>query len=69
MLNKFGAKVLMYGVAAVWALASFAASPPALVNYQGVLRDASNMPLTGNYDMVFRFWSASSGGWPPRPPG
>src|SRR5262245_12796978 len=39
-----------------------AASPPTLVNYQGVLRNASNAPLTGTYDMVFRFFSASSGG-------
>lgn len=45
-----------------FAAATFSATPPALVNYQGVLRDASGAPLTGNYNMVFRFYSASSGG-------
>lgn len=37
-------------------------TPPALVNYQGVLRDAADKPLTGTYDMIFRFWSADVGG-------
>lgn len=31
------------------------ANPPPLLNYQGVLRGASNEPLSGSYDMVFRF--------------
>ena len=43
------------------ALASFgaalAAFPPEAMNYQGVLRDASDHPLTGAYDMTFRFYN------------
>jgi hypothetical protein len=33
----------------------WAATPPALLNYQGVLRNATNVPLSGSFDMVFRF--------------
>ncbi len=39
-----------------------AATPPGLINYQGVVRNASGVPLSGNQDMVFKFHSASSGG-------
>ena len=39
-----------------------AATPPATVNYQGVLRDQSDMPLTGSYDMTLRFMDAATGG-------
>lgn len=39
-----------------------AADPPATVNYQGVLRDASDKPRTGTFDMVFRFFDALSAG-------
>jgi hypothetical protein len=39
-----------------------AATPPALVNYQGVLRDNNDKPLSGSYDMVFRFIDAATGG-------
>jgi hypothetical protein len=39
-----------------------AASPPALVNYQGVLRDQNDKPLSGSYDMLFRFLDAATGG-------
>jgi len=38
------------------------AVPPAFVNYQGVLRDNNDRPLTGSYDIVFHFMSASAGG-------
>ena len=41
---------------------ALAASPSALVNYQGVLRNASNAPLSGTFDMVFRFYDAMAGG-------
>src|SRR5262245_33615801 len=37
-----------------------AATPPPLMNYEGVLRNSANVPLSGNYDMVFRFLDASS---------
>lgn len=43
-------------------LAALAAAPPAQINYQGVLRNSSDSPLTGTYDMVFSFWDASSAG-------
>lgn len=44
------------------AAAVTAAEPPSLVNYQGVLRNASDHPLTGSHDMVFRFYTAPAGG-------
>lgn len=40
----------------------FAATPPALINYQGVLRNASGAPRTGSFDMTFRFYNLDSGG-------
>lgn len=39
-----------------------AATPPPVLNYQGVLRSNTNAPLTGNYDMAFRLFDAASGG-------
>lgn len=42
--------------------AAFAAAPPQRINYQGVLRNASDQPLTASYDMVFSFWDAPLGG-------
>ncbi|MDQ7007230.1 MAG: hypothetical protein Q9Q40_08350 [Acidobacteriota bacterium] len=50
---------LVLGLAAGLALA---ADPPDRMHYQGVLRDASDAPLDGDYDMVFRFWSADVAG-------
>jgi hypothetical protein len=38
------------------------AAPPERMNYQGVLRDAADKPLSGTYTMVFRFYNAASGG-------
>ncbi len=38
------------------------ASPPGRINYQGVLRDSSGNPLNGDFEMVFRFYNAPSGG-------
>ncbi|HXV62501.1 MAG TPA: hypothetical protein VEK15_17510, partial [Vicinamibacteria bacterium] len=46
--------------AALWATA-FAASPPPLVNYQGVLRDVAGAPENGSFDMIFRFYHADGG--------
>jgi hypothetical protein len=40
----------------VWASVALAATPPALINYQGVLRDASGARLEGDFDMTFRFF-------------
>ena len=53
---------------AILALLLFVAFPalavdaPSLINYQGVLRGPADEPLTGTYDMVFRFFDAESGG-------
>jgi hypothetical protein len=44
------------------AIPARAATPPATVNYQGVLRDQDDKPLTGTYDIVFRFMDAPAGG-------
>ncbi len=38
------------------------ALPPERVNYQGVLRDQNNLPLSGTFDMWFRFFDAASVG-------
>ncbi len=39
-----------------------AATPPALVNYQGVLRDGTGAPQAGSFDMVFRFYNLVTAG-------
>ncbi len=44
------------------ALTTLAASPPDLLNYQGVLRDAADTPLDGTYDMIFSFHNFQSAG-------
>lgn len=44
--------------------AVLAADPPDIVNYQGVLRDATDNPLEGDHDMSFRFFDAASAGTP-----
>ncbi len=42
--------------------AAHAATPPAQVNYQGVLRDAADRPLNGTFDMTLSLWDAASAG-------
>ncbi len=37
-------------------------TPPDVLNYQGVLRDASDAPLDGTYPMLFRFFDAAASG-------
>jgi hypothetical protein len=39
-----------------------ATSPPALLNYQGVLRDAADKPRNGTFDMTFHFFDALTAG-------
>ncbi|PYQ11412.1 MAG: hypothetical protein DMH00_08245 [Acidobacteria bacterium] len=39
-----------------------AATPPVLVNYQGVLRDATDKPRNGTFDMTFHFFDAVTAG-------
>ncbi|RMG43382.1 MAG: hypothetical protein D6718_12390, partial [Acidobacteria bacterium] len=66
MNRKRGTGMPRLGIAAASVLAAVlaaaAATPPGVLNYQGVLRDAADKPLDGSYDMVFRFWSAETGG-------
>lgn len=42
--------------------APLAATPPQLVDYQGVLRDSEGQPLDGTFDMTFRFFDQAVGG-------
>jgi hypothetical protein len=51
---------VLLSIAAI--MGATAADPPELINYQGVLRNASDIPLDGNYDMEFHFYSAETGG-------
>ncbi len=44
------------------AVALAQALPPEMIHYQGVLRDANGNPREGGFDMVFRLWSAETGG-------
>ncbi len=56
-------RILCVSMAVIFlGLCVFAATPPALINYQGVLRDVSGNPSTGDFDMIFRFYDASSSG-------
>ncbi len=48
--------------AGLYASLAFSAAPPALIDYQGVLRSSADAPLTGTYDMVFRVFDAATGG-------
>ena len=53
---------LALALAAAGAGALGAATPPTLINYQGVLRDASDKPRNGTFDMTFHFYDAATEG-------
>ncbi|HHN74340.1 MAG TPA: hypothetical protein ENK10_03845 [Acidobacteria bacterium] len=53
--------ILILGLA-FGGFAALGATPPEAVNYQGVLRDAADKPLDGDYEMEFRFWNRKVGG-------
>ncbi len=55
-------RLLWLILVAVWAIPVNAATPPPLVNYQGVLRDNNDKPLTGTFDISFHFFDALSAG-------
>ncbi len=42
--------------------AAVAATPPDLVNYQGVLRDNTDAPEGGSFEMIFHFYEDGQGG-------
>jgi hypothetical protein len=42
-------------------LALGGAEPPDVINYQGVLCDAAGHPLSGDFEMIFRFVDAGGG--------
>lgn len=46
----------------LFSLFIFAAEPPGLLNYQGVLRNSSDAPVQGTFDMVFTFYSGALAG-------
>ena len=58
--------LLFIGMSIAWmalSILSFAqATPPGRINYQGVVRDSSGVPLNGSVTMTFRFYDAASAG-------
>lgn len=53
---------VLFILALLFAVAADAATAPARIDYQGVLRDANDQPLDGSYDMTFRFFDLLAGG-------
>lgn len=49
-------------VACLLLVGTVLAAPPGLINYQGVLRDASGDPRNGTFNMIFRFFDAQAAG-------
>ncbi len=45
---------------ALWVITAWANIPPNITSFQGVLRDATEQPLSGTYPIVFRYWSDAS---------
>ena len=58
MLKKLMTAILLIGCCGLAA----AVTPPDKINFQGVLRDASNNPRNGDFDMIFRLYDAQNGG-------
>lgn len=50
------------GFALLLAAPAAAVAPPDVINYQGVLRDSDDAPLTGSFDMEFAFYGVPTGG-------
>ncbi len=43
-------------------IVAWSATPPGLINYQGVLRDGTGAPQAGSFDMTFRFYNLVTAG-------
>src|SRR5262245_44607832 len=43
-------------------LALAVVEPPDVINYQAVLRDAADHPVSGDFEMIFRFYDSDIGG-------
>src|SRR5262245_58663271 len=63
--RRWSGTLVSFMVLVVWCSLPVSASdiiPPSRMNYQGVLRDQNSVPLSGTYDMTFRFFDAATGG-------
>jgi len=61
--NKWLTGLLVLGLILMMTLGIFAAAP-AKINFQGVLKNSSGTLLTGNYNIGFKIYDASTGGTP-----
>jgi hypothetical protein len=61
-INLFSLIFVAIAIAGFTFMVFAQAVPPDLVNYQGILRDSSDNPLDGNYDMTFQFFNVDAGG-------
>ncbi|GMV41326.1 MAG: hypothetical protein AMXMBFR64_30420 [Myxococcales bacterium] len=64
--------VLAAGICVVLGLGTPAAAVPGAVQVQGTLATSSGVPAAGDYTVIFKVWSAETGGtalytWPPQP--
>ena len=57
-------KLLIAGffILAVFSIQLAYGEVPEIISYQGILKDANGVPLTGNYDITLRIYSQASGG-------
>ena len=57
-------KLLIAGffILAVFSIQLAYGEVPEIISYQGILKDANGVPLTGNYDITIRIYSQASGG-------
>jgi len=62
-LTTYGAVVALTGAPPAWAAPNAPqATTPAYISYQGTLRDASDNPANGTYNMVVKIYDAPAGG-------
>jgi len=62
MSNRLRMMILMVCAALSVLFVSTAGAVPALITYQGEMRDAADTPLDGLYTMVFRIYDVENGG-------